>query len=86
MGSKILCPIENEIQDLLDCNVGFLIGYDCSQAPTPKEAIPGKSSEPYGIKTDLSWRIVGTSNVKSERFLCHRIAVKEVPVVTMKDI
>ena len=81
-----LRPIENEMQDLLDCNVGLLIGYDCSQALTPKEVITGKSSEPYGIKADLGWSIVGTSNVKSERSLCHRVAVKEVLVVTMKDI
>ena len=26
-----------------------------------------------------------TTNVKSERSLCHRVAVKEVPVVTMKN-
>ena len=48
-----LRPIENELQDLLDCNVGLLIGYDCSQALTPREVIAGKSCEPYGIKFSL---------------------------------
>ena len=74
------------MHDLLDCNVGLLIGYDCSQALTPREVIVGECNEPYGIKTDLGWSIVGGSDVKSGRSFCHRVAVKELPAVTMNDI
>ena len=74
------------MHDLLDCNVGLLIGYDCSQALTPREVIAGESNEPYGIKKDLGWSIVGGSDVKSGRSFCHRVAVKELPVVTMNNI
>ena len=81
-----LRPIEDKMHDLLDCNVGLLIGYDCSQALTPREVIAGESSEPYGIKTDLGWSIVGGSDVKSGRSFCHKVAVKELPAVTMNDI
>ena len=81
-----LRAMEDEMQDLLDCNVGLLIGYDCSQALTPREVIAGKSNEPYGIRTDLGWSIVGTANVNSGRSFCHRVAVKEVPVVTMGEV
>ena len=56
------------------------------QALTPREVIADKSTKPYGIKTDLGWGIVDTTNVKSEKSLWNRVAVKEVPVVTMKDI
>ena len=81
-----LRPIEDKMHDSLDCNVGLLIGYDCSQALTPTEVIVSESNEPYGIKTDLGWSIVGGSDVKSGRSFCHRVAVKELPAVTMNDI
>ena len=81
-----LQSIEGEMEDLLDCNVGLLIGYDCSQALTPRNVISGGGNEPYGIKTDLGWSIVGGYDVKSGRSSCHKVAVKELPAVTMNDI
>ena len=81
-----LQSIADEMQDLLDCNVGLLIGYDCSQALTPREVITGKSNEPYGVRTDLGWSIVGTRSANGGRSFCRRVVVKEVPVVTMNDI
>ena len=71
---------------LLDCNVGLLIGYDCLQALSPREVIAGKNNEPYGIKTDLGWSIVGGSDVRSQKTLCLRVAIKELPAVSMRDI
>ena len=62
--------ITDEMQDLLDCTVGLLIGYDCSQALTPREVITGKSNEPYGVRTDLGWSIVGSSSANSGRSFC----------------
>ena len=81
-----LRPIESKMYDLLDCNVGLLIGYDCSQALTPREVLADNNSEPYGIKTDLGWSIVGGSDVRSGQSLCHKVAVREIPAVTMTDI
>ena len=81
-----LRSIENEMHDLFDCNVGLLIGYDCSQALTPREVLAGGNDEPYGIKTDLGWSIVGKSDVRSRRSLCHKVAVRKIPAVTMNDI
>ena len=34
----------------------------------------------------LTNRIVGGSNARSDRSLCHRVAVREIPIVTMTDI
>jgi len=81
-----LRPIESKMQDLFDCNVGLLIGYDCSQALTPREVLAGGNNEPYGIKTDLGWSIVGGSDVRSRWALCHKVAVRGIPAVTMTDI
>ena len=81
-----LRAIEDERQDLLDCNVGLLIGYDCSEALTPREVVAGKSNEPYGIRTDLGWSIIGTANVNSGRSFYHRVAVKEVLLVTLAEV
>ena len=72
--------------DLLNCNVGLLVGYDCSQALTPREVISGESNEPYAIKTDLGWSIVGGGQARSGRSFCQRVAVRELPAVTMNDI
>ena len=46
---KHLRLIEDEMHDLFDCKVGLLIGYDCSQALTPRGVLAGGNDEPYGI-------------------------------------
>lgn len=69
----------------IDCGVGLLIGYDCSRALAPRQVISGGEEEPYAIKTDLGWSIVGDTphyakvNVTG---LCHRISIQELPPVT----
>lgn len=71
--------------DLLDCPVGLLIGYDCPRALKPTQVISGKDHEPYAVKTDLGWSIVGciTPNTCSRNVagFCHRISVK-LPAIT----
>ena len=42
-----------------DIEVGILIGTNCPQAVKPREIIPGGDEDPYGIRTDLGWGIVG---------------------------
>ncbi|XP_059922876.1 uncharacterized protein LOC132468987 [Gadus macrocephalus] len=75
-----------KIPELMDCKVGLLIGYDCSRALAPRSVITGRDDEPYAIKTDLGWSIVGNSSrgARSTEVtgLCHRIAVKELPPLT----
>lgn len=55
-----LLIIANEMADLLDCPVALLIGYDCARALKPREVISGNDYDPYAIKTDLGWSIVGS--------------------------
>ena len=42
-----------------DVKVGLLIGTDCTKAIKPREVIPGADKDPYGIRTDLGWGIIG---------------------------
>ena len=42
-----------------DIEVGLLIGTNCPKAIKPREVIPGADHDPYGIKTDLGWGIIG---------------------------
>lgn len=85
---KHLEVIADEMPALMDCGVGLLIGYDCSRALAPRQVITGGNEEPYAIKTDLGWSIIG-GTPQSVNFknvtglgLCHRMSVKELPPVT----
>ena len=62
------------MQDLLDCNAGLLIGYDCSQALTPRNVISGGGNEPYGITANFS-------AVYRPGFLKHDSPVHDSPVM-----
>lgn len=72
------------IQPLKDCEVGLLIGYNCSRAMAPRQVILGGHEEPYAVRTDLGRSIVGRSSQRhsllSESCLCHRISIKELPL------
>ena len=51
--AKELMPYREDVQ------VGMLIGTNCTKAIKPREVIPGRDNDRYGIKTDLGWGIVG---------------------------
>ena len=52
--------IADQLIPLADCEIGLLIGYNCSRAMMPREIIPPPAGEgPYGQRTDLGWSIVG---------------------------
>ena len=42
-----------------DVEVGLLIGANCPKALKPREVIPGEDNDPYAIRTDLGWGVVG---------------------------
>ena len=53
--------LKDKLAPKLDCDVGVLIGYDCSKALDPREVVsagPNKDG-PFALKTDLGWGIVG---------------------------
>ncbi|XP_051939800.1 uncharacterized protein LOC127612976 [Hippocampus zosterae] len=83
---KHLVNITQEIPPPMDCGVGLLIGYDW----IPREVITGGDYEPYAVKTDLGWSIVGgvaqCVNAGDVTGLCLRVSVKELPPVTPSAI
>ncbi len=91
-GSRLihLLSVAKEMPDLLDCPVGLLIGYDCPRALKPTQVISGKDHEPYTVKTDLGWSVVGsiTPNTYSTNVagFCHRISLKELPAITPASV
>ena len=70
-----LKPIVSEIPPVLDIEIGLLIGYNCSTALAPCQVITGMNNEPYAVKTDLGWSIVGTSEKPTSETsaLCYQI-------------
>lgn len=78
--------IAHEMPARMDCGVGLLIGYDCSRALAPRQVVIGGDEEPYAIKTDLGWSIIGGTprcvNSEDVTGLCHRVSVRELPSVT----
>ena len=82
---KHLKPIVSEMPSMLDIEVGLLIGYNCSAALVPRQVIAGPNNEPYAVKSDLGWSIVGTSDTPGKSIFCHRVSLKEVPTITPRD-
>ena len=55
-----LKPIASELMPYRkDLEVGLLIGTNCPRAIKPREIIPGSDNDPYGVRTDLGWGIIG---------------------------
>lgn len=77
--------IAREIPDLMDCEVGLLIGYDCSRALAPRQVITGEDNKPFAVRTDLGWGIVGSSTeVKRSTEvtgLHYHVSPKELPLL-----
>lgn len=65
-------------------SIGLLIGNNCVRALKPRSIVPGKSNDPYAIRTTLGWGVVGARNHgdhddETEMTAgCHRIATREI--------
>ena len=75
--------LKSEILPLQDCEVGLLIGYNCAQALAPRDFISGDGDQPFAIKSDLGWSIVGKTCTEESDYdeigTSHRIVTMEVP-------
>ena len=65
-------------------NIGLLIGNNCVHALKPRSTVPGRSNDPYAIRTTLGWGVVGARNHRNHENEiemttgCHRIATREI--------
>ena len=78
----------------LDCEIGLLLGYNCTQALMPREVVCGEENQPYSQKTDLGWSIISYCDSCDEGSdiigVSHRITVKQVipetdPITKLKN-
>ena len=74
--------LQEGIAPLQDCEVGLLIGYNCSQALLPKKVVFGEDHQPYAQHTDLGWSIVGLKKPSVDYGdaigISHRVVVRQV--------
>jgi hypothetical protein len=74
--------IAAEIAPLQSCDVGLLIGYNCPQALVPRRVVPGEGNQPFGLRTDLGWSVVGYGNFHLDYGdaigVSHQVVVKQV--------
>ncbi len=54
---KHLAPLTDRIPPLQNCEVGLLIGYNCSRALAPREVILGADSEPHAVSDGALWAL-----------------------------
>ncbi|XP_053398193.1 uncharacterized protein LOC123532323 [Mercenaria mercenaria] len=77
--------IADKLMPVGNCEVGLLIGYDCSRALLPREIIAPVGEGPYAQRTDLGWGIVGivgsdgVHSCDDEIGVSHRVVSCEVP-------
>ena len=81
--------LQDKIPPLQDCEVGLLIGYNCSQALVPREVVSGNDNQPYAQRTDLGWSIVGCGNCCEDNGnangISHHNIVRQVKETTPSD-
>lgn len=71
------------LSETLDCEIGLLIGYNCPQALAPVETIVAPGNNPFAIRTELGWSIVGALDLResADAFgVAHRVMSQEVNV------
>ena len=73
-----LKKLTEEIPERQNCVVGMLVGYDCSEALAPIDVIRGEGAQPYGVKTELGWSIVGKVTA-TEESISHHIMTMTIP-------
>lgn len=74
--------ISDEIAPLQSCDVGLLIGYNCPQALVSRQVVAGEEHQPFALKTDLGWSVIGYGNPDIDYGdligLSHHVLVKRV--------
>ena len=70
-------PMQNNVE------VCLLIGCNCPKALKPKEVILGNDRDPYAVKTELGWGIIGPVSPsflddQDDVSTCHRIVTHEI--------
>ena len=80
MSWKHLNHLADKMVPLQNCEVGLILGYNCSAALLPLEIVKDKSNLtlPYAVMTSLGWSIVGGQNMFAHHHITHRVCVKDI--------
>ncbi|XP_067945353.1 uncharacterized protein [Watersipora subatra] len=72
--------LKRHLAPLQDCEIGLIIGYNCSAASLPLTTIWNKSNLalPYAVKTQLGWSIIGGQLASDSSYYIHRIETSEL--------
>ena len=62
---------------LPDAEIGLLIGMNCPRAVKPREIVSGSGEDPWAIKTELGWSVVGYVKGPPSALTCHSVQVEE---------
>ena len=62
---------------LPDAEVGLLLGMNCPRAVRPTEIVPGTGEDPWAIKTELGWSVVGVVQDLPHTSSSHCVLTKE---------
>ena len=71
--------------------MGILIGYNCAQALAPREFISGEGNEPFAVRTDLGWSMVGAADKTHTKMAdtpngySHRVETREITCPTNEN-
>ncbi|XP_064618958.1 uncharacterized protein LOC135482628 [Lineus longissimus] len=65
-----------------DWEIGVLIGMNCPKLLKPRDVVPGEDDDPYAIRTDLGWGVIGNfaDNIKRDEpvHFVYRTKAKEI--------
>ena len=81
-GWQHLLDVVNHLPPVQNCEVGLLIGYNCSEALLPLEVKQGNvAGEPFAVRTCLGWSIVGQADkfgrtMVEKHGFTHRVSLK----------
>ena len=59
-----------------DAEIGILIGMNCPRAVKPRDVVTGESDDPWAVKTELGWSVVGLVRGAAGAATCHRVSVE----------
>lgn len=57
-----LASIASQVPPFQDCPVGLLIGYKVQQVFIPRGYIASGDNKPFGLNTDIRWKIMGSGH------------------------
>lgn len=72
--------IKDCLVPLQDCDIGLIIGYNCSAASLPLKTVrePRDITLPYAVQTILGWSVVGGNENSENLRMMHRISIQEL--------